>query len=97
MEVACELDEEEIEMHPMAFRVHTHVLGIDVRGWKVTDKRCRLRYDLRPSLRKRKSLSNRSDLHLSFSGVGRRKAVDGHWQGAPSEASGLSHAQGWDQ
>ncbi len=35
MEVACQLDEDGVEMHPLAFRVHTHLLGTDVRGWKV--------------------------------------------------------------
>ncbi len=35
MEVACELTEEGLELHPMAFRVHTHSLGVDVHGWKV--------------------------------------------------------------
>ncbi len=35
MEVACEMREEGLEMHPFAFRVHTHALGQSVQGWKV--------------------------------------------------------------
>jgi len=35
MEVACVVDEQ-VEMHPFAFRVHTHRHGTKVSGWAVT-------------------------------------------------------------
>ena len=37
MEVACQLDDLEEDLHPIAFRVHTHILGRSVTGWKVLE------------------------------------------------------------
>ncbi|KAF7634113.1 Peptidylglycine alpha-hydroxylating monooxygenase [Meloidogyne graminicola] len=36
LEVACVVDED-VELHPFAFRVHTHRHGTDVRGWLVQE------------------------------------------------------------
>ena len=35
MEVACELRFSSLPLHPFAFRVHTHALGVAVSGWRV--------------------------------------------------------------
>ena len=36
MESSCHIDEP-VELHPFAFRVHTHKLGTAVSGWKINN------------------------------------------------------------
>ena len=36
METTCKIDEQ-VELHPFAFRTHTHKLGTAVSGWRVNE------------------------------------------------------------